>query len=79
MDTVQSVTKLFDGIVSESSGYVKSKEAITRIIREWEIATTSSFTTWKVEKNFGEKGLFRSFVPSDPPASKSEVFPTVKR
>jgi len=52
----KSIVKLFDGKLSDTSGYVLEQAKVSQIVKEWEIQTTSTFTTWKVDKSFGETG-----------------------
>jgi hypothetical protein len=53
---VQNKAKGFHVQISNTFGYVLQENAIADIVRDWEIQTMSSFSSWKKDKNFGKIG-----------------------
>ena len=53
---MSSWEKLYDGSVNKYLGYVASVEQAMKLIREYELKTTSKFSCFKAEKTFGQGG-----------------------
>ena len=52
----------FDSKIAENFGYVSSVEEAYKIIAEFETWSTTKFSWFKVDKDFGNIGLYLRFI-----------------
>jgi hypothetical protein len=53
---MSSWEKLYDGSTNKYLGYVASVEQAMKLVREYELKTTSKLSCFKAEKTFGQGG-----------------------
>ena len=52
----------FDSKIAENFGYVSSVEEAYKVITEFEIWSTTKFSCFKVDKDFGNIGVYLRFI-----------------